>query len=112
MEWLFGADITQLQGLDWVAPQWKILTGVACLALGVALLWKGRVGTVKRTPEMVLWGLVALLLALMNAEPMLVSEVKTPTDGKTVVLIDSSASMSVDSGGKSRFTRANQLVYK
>ena len=112
MEWLFGADITQLQGLDWVAPQWKILTGVACLALGVALLWKGRVGTVKRTPEMDLWGLVALLLALMNAEPMLVSEVKTPTDGKTVVLIDSSASMSVESGGKSRFTRANQLVSK
>ena len=43
------------------------------------------------------------LLGVMNAEPILVSEVQTPTDGKTVVLIDSSASMSVESSGKSRF---------
>ena len=59
---------------------------------------------------MVLWGVIALLLGLMNAEPILVSEVQTPTDGKTVVLIDSSASMSVESVWKSRFVRANQLV--
>lgn len=112
MEWLFGVDIAQLQGLEWTAPQWKILIGGVCLVVAVLTLWKGRIGTVKRTPEMLLWGGVALLLGLMNAEPMLVSEVETPTDGKTVVLVDSSASMSVESAGKSRFDRANQVVSK
>lgn len=112
MDWLFGAELVQLQGLDWVAPQWKVWAGIVCLVFALGLLWKGRVGTSKRTVEMTLWGLVALLLALMNAEPMLVSEVETPTDGKTVVLVDSSASMSVESSGKSRFNRANQLVSK
>ena len=61
----------------------------------------------KRCP----YGLVvALILALMNPEPMLISEVPIPTDGKTVLLVDASASMSVESGGKSRFERANQVV--
>ena len=110
MEWLFGADIAHIQALDWMAPQWKILTGAVCLILAILLLWKGRIGSVKRTPEMILWGSIAIILGLMNAEPILVSEVKKPTDGKTVVLVDSSASMSVESVGRSRFDRANQLV--
>ena len=112
MNWLFGVNISEFQGLEWIAPNWKILAGVCCLALTLVFLWIGRSGSAQRTKEMSIWGVVALILAFMNAEPMLISEVPIPTDGKTVVLVDASASMSVESAGKSRFERANQVVSK
>ena len=110
MEWLFGADIARIQGIEWAASQFQILGGAVFVCIALYALWAGKSDTKNRLPEMGIWILVAVLLVFMNAEPMMVSEVLTPTSGKTVVLVDSSASMSVESGSVSRFQRANKLV--
>lgn len=112
MDWLFGSDISQLQTIEWAASQIQVLGGALCVSVGLYVLWKGRSQGGNRISEMIIWVLVGLLLVLMNAEPMLISEVQIPTSGKTVVLVDSSASMSVQSANTSRFQRANKLVAK
>ena len=114
MEFLFGADIVDVRAVLWLAPMWKVLLGTACILCGWGLLlWKR---SEKPMLEHILWGFVALLLIVLNAEPNLVSQTNTEIEGKTVILIDSSASMSVVSGNsfaeqsQSRLQRAQNIA--
>lgn len=110
MEWLLGVNIETVHALEWASPTWKVFLGIALVALSLLGLWRGRRGMPKVGLEMLLWSIIGVVLVSMNAEPTLISEVGTPADGKTVVLVDASASMSVESNGNSRFDRAQDIV--
>jgi hypothetical protein len=112
VEWFLGVNLMTLQGLEWAAPIWKIMLGIIAVIVAVWYLWRTRPEGDKRVLELVGWFGIALFLSVMNAEPMLISEIELPTDGRTVILVDASASMSVESEGKSRFDRAKSLVQK
>ncbi len=109
MELLLGIGLDGVQGIEFVAPFWKISVGIVLALLTLAFVFRTAASSPRRI-ESFLWIFCASLLALLNAEPTLIGEVETPSDGKTVVLVDASASMSVEEQGRSRFARAESLV--
>ncbi len=110
MSWLLGVEVETIHALEFAAPMWKVSLGLFLAIVGLLLLWKSRKGLPKLGLEMGLWGTLAAVLVILNAEPVLISEVQSAVDGKVVMLIDSSASMSVESEGKSRYQRAQKLA--
>lgn len=109
MELLLGIGLEGVQGIEFVAPVWKVSVGIVLALLTLAFVFRTAASSPRRM-ESALWIFCTALLAFLNAEPTLIGEVKTPSDGKTVVLVDASASMSVEEQGRSRFARAESLV--
>ena len=110
VEFLLGIDVQLVQDLQWAAPTWKIGTGIGLALLTWVALWWSRPTTPKKGLELSLWFSVLGLLSIMNSEPQLVSESSASVDGKTIVVLDHSASMSVMSKGQSRFERAEKIL--
>ena len=110
VEFLLGIDFQLVQDLQWAAPSWKIWTGIGLGLLSWVVLWWSRPPTPKKNIELSLWFGLLGVLAIMNSEPQLVSESSASVDGKLVVVLDQSASMSVMSNGVSRFERAEKML--
>lgn len=110
VEFLLGLDVQLVQDLQWAAPSWKIVSGVGLAILSWLVLFWSRPSTPQKGLELSIWFGLLSVLAVMNAEPQLVSESSASVDGKTVVILDHSASMSVMSDGASRFERAEKIL--
>lgn len=110
MSFWLGGNLQDVSQVLWLAPSWKIGLGIFLGLISLIQLYRTRRGGEKIGLEMLLWTLLAFFLIILNAEPQLISEVDSDIEGKIVFLVDSSASMQVVEGGKSRFARANELV--
>ena len=110
MSFWLGEILQEVSQLLWLAPSWKIWLGVVLGLLSLVQLYRTRAGGEKIGLEMGLWTFLAFCLMVLNAEPQVISEMDSDIEGKVVFLVDSSSSMQVVEGGKSRFTKAEEIV--
>ena len=108
MSWWFGGTLSDEGELLWsLAPAWLIPGG---LLLMLALFWALRRDGPMRAAEAVCWGL-ALLTALIGVADPMWHEAKGRTEpGRTVVLVDSSRSMGIETQGQTRGQTAISMV--
>ena len=112
MSFWLGGNLQDISEIVWLAESWKITLGILLGVLGLIQLYRTRRGGEKIGLEMSMWSILAIALMVLNAEPQLISEIDSDIDGKLIFLVDSSASMQVEEGGKSRYKRAEEVVEK
>lgn len=106
IDWWTGGALqaggTLVWGADPAVVAAAVVVGV--LAWGVALLGPRleRVSAARRVAESVLWALAVVVLVAAIADPRLVQEEGRQEEGRLVVLVDGSASMAVQEGGRRR----------
>lgn len=96
MDFWLGGTLGEGGVLLWSAPTWQIATGVTLAVVAwLAALLTGAGTPAQRAGEMALWAAALAVLAVAIAEPVWLEEAGRTEAGRTVVLIDSSASMDV-----------------
>ena len=82
--------------LEWTAPDSVIALAIAGAVIAWLLAWwTGRDARGNRVLELLLWALAVVSVAAALARPRWVEESGHKEPGRTVVLVDSSASMAV-----------------
>ena len=108
MSWWFGGTLSEQGELLWsLSPTWVV---PAVLLFVVALVWSLRREGPLRIAEAACW-ILALLTALIGVADPVWHEAEGRTEpGRTVVLVDGSRSMGIESNGQSRGDVAMRAV--
>ncbi|MEZ4322466.1 MAG: glutamine amidotransferase [Myxococcota bacterium] len=102
MEWLLGGTLGSSGTLEWTAPQWIVLSGVAAALLAWGASLPGERSWAARIAEAVLWGLALTGLVIAVAKPMWIEEEGRTEPGRVALLVDASSSMGVLEDGVAR----------
>jgi uncharacterized membrane protein len=107
-----GGEITEISSLVWAADPLQIYFGLFLGVLTLFFMFWMRRGQPKVALEMMLWTLVIALLVISNADPKLISDAGSEEEGKTVILVDASLSMTVSPTNQSRIQKAEEIAQK
>lgn len=108
--WLLGSELGPNGTLEFLAPEWLILTAVLVALVAWGLTWIGDRPLINRLGEVALWGLALAGVVLAVARPTWIEKEGRVEPGRVAVLVDASCSMGVLQEGSPRSDEVEPIL--